>query len=408
MFAKLKLPVLIQLKYYAKWLLFSGLIGILSGSASALFLAFLARATLLRQEHLRLIYWLPVGGFAIGWLYHKFGKKVEGGNNLILEELHDPKETLPLRMAPLVLLGTVVTHLFGGSAGREGTAVQMGASLADQLRQFLKIDQSERKIWLMAGMSAGFGSVFGVPLAGTIFGLEVLSIGPIGLRPILECAVAALVAHATALAWGTQHSHYSIVPVSFNLNLIYLIPAGLVFGGAARLFSYGAEEIKNRFKKWLPYLPLRTFVGGIAVASIFILYPLTLRYSGLGVEVIQDSLRRPVPAYDWLGKLLMTALTLGTGFKGGEVTPLLFIGSTLGNALSLVLPLALPILAAAGFVAVFAGAANTPLTCTIMAMELFGLPMGLAAGIACYASYLISGHHGIYSSQKILRPKKLK
>lgn len=394
--------ILQNLRYYSKWILISAVIGVMSGVASAIFLTALEKATQLRVEHSWLLFLLPVGGLIVGYIYHSFGAQVEGGNNLIIDEFHDPQKLIPIRMAPLVLLGTIFTHLFGGSAGREGTAVQMGGSIADQFSHFFRMNGAERRTLLMAGMSGGFGSVFGVPFAGAIFGLEVLAVGNLQLWGLVECGISAFVAHHTTLALGIQHTSY-VHPDSNGLTygaIPIAILAGIIFGFAARFFSFLTAKIKTFSKLIAPYLPVRAFLGGAIISILYFVLPATSRYAGLGVPIIVDSFKIQLPIYDWLGKLAFTALTLGTGFKGGEVTPLLFIGSTLGNMLSQILPLSLPILAAMGFVAVFAGAANTPFACTIMAIELFGPEITIFAALACFSSYVVSGHQGIYHTQK--------
>ncbi len=396
-----------RLIFYARWIPLSVLIGALSGIASALFLGALEFVTRVRETHLNLIYSLPIGGWLVGWLYERIGDRVEGGNNLIIDEFHDPKAVIPLRMAPLVFFGTLVTHLFGGSAGREGTAVQMSASIADQFTSRLRFPSMTRRRLLMIGMSGGFGSVFGVPFAGTIFGLEVLSIGKLEWSVLLECACSAFVAHYVTIACGIHHSVY-VSPIfpQFSLDVVgWMIISGLIFGFAARLFSHLVESVKAISKEYLPSLPMRSFVGGLIVAAFFVLAPITLRYAGLGIPILVGATQIELPAYDWLGKTVMTALTVGTGFKGGEVTPLLFIGATLGNALGSILPVAFGLLAAVGLVSVFAGAANTPLACTLMAMELFGPQIAKYAALGCYTAYLVSGHHGIYQAQRIHRTK---
>lgn len=380
------------------------LIGIGSGIASAIFLAALEKATQTREYNTWLLYLLPFGGLIIGYLYHLWGSSVEKGNNLLIDEFHDPQKVIPFRMAPLVLLGTIVTHLFGGSAGREGTAVQMGGSLADQFAHYFKMDKRERGMLLMAGMSGGFGSVFGVPFAGMIFGLEVLAIGKLHLWGLVQCAIASFVAHNVTMALGTHHAQYfhPLVDIPINFSVVLsAIFAGAIFGLAARLFAFLTHNIGKVSKNILPFLPIRIFMGGVIISLIFFLLPAATRYAGLGVPIIVESIEHSVFYYDWFWKLALTALTLGMGFKGGEVTPLLFIGATLGNALSPHLPISLPILAAMGFVGVFAGAANTPFACTLMAMELFGVEIGFFAALACFSSYLVSGHKGIYSSQKV-------
>ncbi len=397
------------IKYYAKWSVISSLIGIACGLASGVFLWALEATTKIRDAHIWLVYLLPLGGWLVGFLYHTVGQKVEGGNNLIIDEFHEPQSVIPVRMAPLVLIGTVITHIFGGSAGREGTAVQMGGSIADQFTHLFKMGRVERRTLLMAGMSGGFGSVFGVPFAGTVFGLEVLAIGRLHLWGVVECAISAFVAHFVTTSLGIHHTQYSL-PAFASLKFsdftwLYLILSGIIFGLAARLFALVTEQIKSLSKAKIPYLPARACMGGVLISLLFFFLPASIRYAGLGVPIIVDSLKVALPVYDWFGKLSLTAMTLGFGFKGGEVTPLLFVGATLGNALSHLFPIPLPVLAAVGFVTVFAGAANTPFTCTIMAAELFGSEIFLFAALACFASYFASGHRGIYHSQRVHTPK---
>lgn len=393
------------LQYLLRWAVISLLIGLLAGAASAALLASLDWATATREANPWLIALLPLAGFAIGWLYHRFGKSVEAGNNLLLDEIHDPRATVPARMAPLVLLGTAVSHLFGASVGREGTALQMGASLADQLTKPLRLDAGERRILLMAGIAAGFASVFGTPLAGAVFGLEVLAIGAMRYDALIPCFLSAAIADRVTIAIGLHHTPYH-VPFAPPLNaktMLAAIAAGIAFGLTARAFAWLSHSISKYSKARIAYAPLRPVVGGVLVAAA--VYFVGTRYIGLGIPVISESFLQPVNSWDFAAKVVFTAVSLGFGFKGGEVTPLFYIGATLGNALGNILPLPMPLLAGMGFVAVFGGAANTPLASTLMAIELFGGETGLYAGIACVVSYLFSGHAGIYTSQRSGTPK---
>jgi H+/Cl- antiporter ClcA len=389
-------------KYVFKWLLIALIVGGLAGTASAFFLVSLDYATQWREENIWIIALLPFGGLGIGVIYFYFGRDVEAGNNLLIDEIHQPKKIIPFKMAPLVLFGTVATHFFGGSAGREGTAVQMGGSIADQLTYLFRLKAADRKILLITGISAGFASVFGTPLAGAIFGMEVFYMGRIRYNALFPGFLAAVVADFITTAWGVGHIHYEIllVPDLNLLNILYAGLAGICFGLTAMFFANITHSIGTFFKRSINYPPFRLFVGGIIVA-IAVYFVGTTKYIGLGIPTILDSFFTPLPSYDFAIKLLFTAVTLGAGFKGGEVTPLFFIGATLGNALSLIIPLPMALLAGMGFVAVFSGAANTPLATTIMAVELFGLESGVYAGIACVVSYLFSGHSGIYTSQVI-------
>jgi H+/Cl- antiporter ClcA len=335
-------------------------------------------------------------------VYWRIGQPVEAGNNLLIDEIHDPKKVIPLRMAPLILLATVASHLFGASVGREGTAVQMGGALADQLTRPCHLDRTERRILLMAGISAGFASVFGTPLAGAVFALEVLAIGRLRYEALLPCLFAALLADQVTLAWGIHHSHYPVVAVpawSVKLGLGLLL-AGAVFGWVGKAFAEATHGVSAWIKSKVSYPPLRPVLGGLVVLVLSLWLPLE-PYLGLGLLKIEAAFQNPVFSYDFAAKWGLTVWCLGSGFKGGEVTPLFFIGATLGNSLAPLLDIPFLLLAALGFVAVFAGAANTPLACTLMAVELFGGDVAVPAMLTCVMSYLCSGHSSIYRAQRI-------
>lgn len=394
------------LSYLLKWLLLSVLVGILAGSASAVFLIALEAVTKYREQHFWIIALLPLGGLLIGLAYHYWGNSVVKGNNLLLEEFHSPRQIIPFKMAPLVLLGTLITHLFGGSAGREGTAVQMGGAIADQFTRIFKLQAEDRKILLTMGISAGFASVFGTPLAGAVFALEVLWMGKIRYEAILPAFLTAVIADNACLAWQVHHTHYIIpfVPKMSPGLFLWAILAGILFGLTALLFSKATHFWTAFFKTKIKYPPLRPVLGGVIIAAIVLLSGST-RYIGLGVPVIEEAFQQPLLPYDFLLKILSTSFTLGAGFKGGEVTPLFYIGATLGNGLSSIIPLPVALLAGMGFAAVFSGATNTPIACTLMGIELFGIESGVFVGIACVVAYVFSGHSGIYGSQIIGSPK---
>ncbi len=394
------------LPHFLRWLALSALLGGLSGTASAFFLVALDWATNTRVSHSWLVWLLPAAGFATGWVYYRVGQSVEGGNNLLIDEIHDPRKVVPRRMGPLVLGATIITHLFGGSAGREGTAVQMGGALADRITHAFKLDREDRRTLLMAGMAAGFSSVFGTPLAGAIFGLEVLAIGRLRYDALLACFMSAVVADQITRLWGVHHTVYTIpfIPQISAMGLLSATLAGIAFGVVGMLFADTTHFLSRFIKKKVMYPPLRPVVGGLVVV-VFAEVLKTPQFLGLGIPTIVSSFQQPLPVYDFLGKFGFTVVTLASGFKGGEVTPLFYIGATLGNALGYVLSLPFPVLAGLGFVAVFAGAANTPIASTIMAIELFGGPIGVYAGTACIVAYLFSGHTGIYRAQRLGQPK---
>lgn len=388
-------------KYLLKWLSLAIVSGILVGSASALLLVSLFWATDTREANKWIIWLLPMGGLVVGLMYHYWGKTVVKGNNQLIDELHSPKNIIPFKMAPLIYIGTVITHLFGGSAGREGTAVQMGGAIVDQFSKILKVGDRDRKILIIMGISAGFASVFGTPLAGAIFALEVLIIGRMRYDAILPSFLAAVVANYICTTWGVPHTHYHIdlVPDMSPVGFFVAILSGVIFGIVSIYFSKGIHWFQTLAGK-IKYPPLRPFIGGLIIAICVFLMG-TTKYIGLGIPTIVEAFEAPLPYYDFAIKILLTTFTIGVGFKGGEVTPLFFIGATLGNALALFLPLPMALLAGMGFVAVFSGATNTPIACTIMGIELFGMEAGVFIAIACVTAYLFSGNNGIYSSQII-------
>ncbi len=395
------------LAYTIKWLIICLIISPIIGSFSAIFLLCLDWASNFRDSHLWIIALLPIAGLAIGAMYYIYGNSVLKGNNLLLEEFRSPKKIIPLRMVPLIFVGTILTHLFGGSAGREGTAVQIGGAIADRFTKLLNLSNEDRKIIIIIGISAGFASVFGTPLAGAIFALEVVTLGKIKLNAIIPSFLAAIFANYFCSLYPISHTQYylSELAIATNINpinIIWAILSGIVFGLVAMLFSKSIHYWGNLFNRLTSYIPLQTTIGGaILVIAIFAVYKLTgeTKYAGLGIATIKSAFYEQSSWYDFIAKLLFTTFTLGCGFKGGEVTPLFFIGATLGSALSFLIPLEMSLLAAMGFVAVFAGATNTPIACIFMGIELFGIESGYFIAIACCVAYLFSGYSGIYSSQ---------
>lgn len=397
-----------------RWIALLAPMAIAVGAACALFLWALDQATLLRFHYPWLLFALPVGGFGIGWVYLKVGGAVEGGNNLLVDQIHTPGGGVPFRMAPLILVSTVLTHLFGGSAGREGTAVQMGGSLASAWGRLFKLDDDGMPVMLMAGIAAGFGAVFGTPIAGAIFAMEVLAVGRVQYRALVPCLGAALLADWTCQTIGIHHTAYAIAvppgvvhPLVDPILLAKVCLAGVAFGLTSLVFAEANHRLGDWAKKIIPFAPLRPLVGGLAVIALVYLCG-TRDYLGLGIlsehpgaVTIPGLFAMPIHDWSWLLKLVFTVVTLSFGFKGGEVTPLFFIGAALGHALGPILGVPVDFLAGLGFVAVFAGAANTPLACTLMGMELFGATWGIYIAAACFIAYLCSGHSGIYLSQRI-------
>ena len=405
---------LAALRVHARDLGLAALVGALAGTGGAGFLAALDYVTRLRFEQPWLLALLPLAGVLMVWVYRRHGGRSDRGNNLIIDEIHQPGAGVPLRMAPLVVGATLLTHLCGGSAGREGTAVQMGGAFAGGVKRLLRLDAARQAMLLSAGVAAGFGAVFGTPLAGAVFALEVLTRGRVAYTWLGPCLVAALVGDQTCLAWGAHHIDYqALVPIArtamgFDPALIAQAALlGLLCGLVARIFataahSMGKIPLPSQQGWWL-----RPLLGGTAVGLLMLALG-TDAYLGLGAwspDPTDPTLQTVFAIggagpWDWAWKIVFTVLTIGTGFKGGEVTPLFFIGAAFGHVAGPLVGLPVALGAAVGLVAVFAGATKTPLACTLLAVELFGGGELALFAVACFTSYLASGTGGIYSAQR--------
>jgi len=396
-----------RLLVVGQWSLLGAAVGLLCGAASALFLWLLERATQFRTSHQAVVYTLPLAGLALGWLYERFGGPIRGGNNLVIDTIHDDGPELPLRMAPMVLAGTVLTHLFGGSAGREGTAVQMGASLTDWLSHRLALTARVRRQLLAAGVAGGFGSVFGTPIAGAIFGLEFVVLGHVEYEALVPALVASLIGDFTTRALGIHHTDYPAAPPLALDPLLF--GKWILFAAGVAVTTFAFIElthlIKRQGEKRLSRLPVRMFLGGVTVVALWQVCG-TSDYLGLGVPTIVRAFGDPTlspVAFAW--KLLFTAVTLGAGYLGGEVTPLFFVGAALGNVLGRALGIPLGLAAGAGMAATFAAASNTPLALSVMALELLGAGAFPHVVIVCAFAYVLSGHRSIYGAQRLRTDK---
>ncbi|MBA2577140.1 MAG: chloride channel protein [Euzebyaceae bacterium] len=407
------------LRHLLKWLALGAVVGVLAGASAAVFLYGLGLVTSAREASPWLLAFLPLGGFAVGLAYHYVGGRAGSGNALILDEIHgvapegdkpsSDESWVPRRLAPLVLIGTWVTHLFGGSAGREGTAIQMSSSLTDGFSRMVGLRREDRRIMLIAAVSGGFGSVFSVPLAGAVFGLEVQSVGRIRYDALLPALTASIVGN---IATQVLHLPHDVTPtvqladVPLEAGLLGAVAlAALAFGLASVLFIELIYAIKRLYARFVPWPPARPLIGGVAVIGLTLMAG-TTDYLGLSLPLIGRALTGgELFAGAFLLKLLFTAVTLGSGFQGGEVTPLFVIGATLGAALAALLGVPVELLAAVGFVAVFAAATNTPLACTIMGLELFGTGALPYVALGCVIAYICSSHRGIYETQRVDTPK---
>jgi len=414
-------------RFVLKWLVLVVPVGITIGSAIALFLSLLTLATQTREQYPSLLYFLPIGGIVIAVLYRYFGASVEQGSDLIVDEIHKPGAGVPRRMAPLIFVGTLISQLLGGSVGREGPAVQMGGSISSLFGHLFKLGADDMRLMLMAGIAAGFGAVFGTPLAGAIFALEVLAVGTLKYDGLLPCLIASVVGDLTCRLWGIHQVRHIITAsgalnhlsdsafraFTFEWDLLWKVAiAAIIFGLASRTFSEFTHGVHRLFKESIKQFWLRPVVGGLIIIGLT--YALGTRdYLGLGISssdphaITIESAFSPGGAapLSWFWKLLFTVITLGSGFKGGEVTPMFFIGATLGNVLAGLFHAPVELFAGIGLVAVFAGATNTPLAGTLLSVELFGSDYLVYFAVAIFLAYLFSGHSGVYLSQRIGAPK---
>ncbi|TCT12971.1 H+/Cl- antiporter ClcA [Natranaerovirga pectinivora] len=390
----------------SKWILWGAIIGIVVGTTSALLIGVNDYVTEVRQENSWLVFLLPLGGVIIGYLYKYHGKNSRKGVNLILDKIHQPKINIPLIMGPLVFVATFITHLLGGSTGREGAALQMGGTITEFMNRNLKVRKEEQKILLMAGISGGFGSAFGLPLAGTLFGMEVASAGKMKYEALIPCFISSFIGNFVTMAWGIEHEEVIIdlVPSITTFTVIKVILLAIVFGIISICYSELKHHIRKFSMKYLKNPMIIGLVGGITILALVYIVG-TKDYLGRSLPMFEEAFIGTVPPFAFLAKLVFTAITMGTGFRGGEVIPIFFIGATLGNVLAPIVNLPTSFLAGLGLAGVLCGAINAPITSFILAVEMFhgkGIEFFF---IVCIVSYIFSWHHGIYSSQKLYEPK---
>lgn len=389
-----------------QWLVLGTLVGLASGAGSALFLWLLDLATGFRGAHLWIVWLLPVAGLVMGAILQRWGGPVRAGSNLVIDTIHDDSPEIPLHVAPSILGGTVLTHLFGGSGGREGAAVQMGAALAEEISRRLHVRPATRKQLLSAGIAGGFGSVFGTPMAGTVFGMEMVHLGRIDYAAFIPSLTAAVVGDLTAQALGVKHEPFPAVPALGIDPLVLLkwVLVGVIVALVAAAFIETTHGIRRMLDSRLRSLPLQMALGGAAVVLMWQLLG-SPDYLGLSLPLLSGAFADPAPWYSFALKAAFTAVTLGAGFLGGEVTPLFVVGATLGSALAG--PLGLPVALTAGvcMAAMFAAASNTPLALSIMAVELLGAHALPHVVIVAVVAYLITGSRSIYPSQRLIREK---
>lgn len=389
---------------WLRWLGAGSVVGITAGLASALFLYLLRLVTQLRGGHPQLVYLLPIAGLLWGLFYERYGQVMAGGNNLVIDNLHSDAQRLPWRMAPFVLLGTLTTHLFGGSAGREGTAVQMGAGLADGIHRVLGRFGPTRSHVVMAGMAGGFGSIFGTPVAGTLFALEMGTIGRLDYAALVPCLTAAVFGDWATRHTLTQHEFYP-TPAAL-LMTPGMVLKWIVVGVVVACVAWAFIEMTHGLARYQGLrLPVKMFFGGIFVVCLWRLLGTDI-YMGLGDETLMRAFWDPdLAPYTFAVKMLATAVTLGSGFLGGEVTPLFFIGACLGNTLAPWLNLPLDLCVGVCMAALFGAAANAPIALCFMAVELMGAALLPHVVVVVSVAYILLGARSIYPAQRLGRHK---
>lgn len=395
-----------NLAVFLKWVLLSLLVGIVVGGAGTAFWLCMKAVTGFRMANHWIEWFLPLGGVIIVALYRVCGIKKVQGTNLVLLAVRSP-ERVPLRMAPLIFISTVITHLVGGSAGREGAALQLGGSLGFQIGKVFRLDEKDLHIITMCGMSAAFSALFGTPIASAVFAMEVVSVGVMYYAALVPCVVAALTGAAVSRYFGGESTAFLIrggVPQQGVLPFLQVALLSALCAGVSVLFCYLLHGTHKLYHKYLPNYYPRAAIGGALVLLMAFLCG-TQDYLGAGMDVIQTAMNGAARPEAFLLKMLFTAVTLGAGFKGGEIVPSFFVGATFGCVAGGLIGLNPAFGAAIGLIAVFCGVTNCPITSMVISIELFGAQGAVFFLLACAVSYMLSGYTGLYSRQKIMYSK---
>jgi H+/Cl- antiporter ClcA len=393
---KRPLNVAIQI---ARWVAFAVVIGLASGVLSASFIAALNWATTTRTSHNGLLFLLPLAGLLVGATYHYGGRGLERGSNLVIEQIHGQSEWIPFRLTPLIFSASVISHVAGASVGREGAAIQLAAGVTDPLSKRLGLPPMERSIMLVTAIAGAFGSVFGVPVAGAIFALEVQRVGRIRYEALVPAFVASFVGDAVVTGIGIDHTHFpTMTSIDFNVSAVWkLVVFGCLAGVVAWAFIALTHFIRRTAGRLIPWYPARPLIGGVILVIVIAAFGWR-DYSGLSMPLALEAMNGSATG-QWGTKFALTSLSIGMGFVGGEFIPLFVIGALAGASFASITGGNIAVFALIGSVAVLAGATNTPLACTVLGLELFG-GQGLAwFAIACVIAYATSGNGSIYHAQ---------
>lgn len=394
-----------NLAVFIRWGIFSAFVGLFVGAFSTLFAFCLRQVTSFRTENPWLILCLPLAGVVIVFLYGVFRYKNDKGTNMVLSSIHAEAE-VPFRMAPLIFISTIITHLFGGSAGREGAALQLGGSIGQQLGKLFRFDEKDQRIVVMCGMSAAFSAIFGTPIAASIFSMEVVSVGVMYYAALVPCVFSSLVASKFANHMGIGPNVFKIrqMPLFEVVPSLKVIGLALCCAALSVVFCMALHSLGDFYRNKLKNPYIRIIVSSLVIILLTIILQ-TDDYMGAGVPVIQRAIQGNVEPLALVWKIVFTALTLEAGFKGGEIVPSFFVGATFGCLFGHIVGISPSLCAAVGMMSVFCGVTNCPITSMLIAFELFGyhgVPFFLL-GIS--VSYLMSGYYGLYHDQTIVYSK---
>lgn len=392
-------------KAFIKWIIISSIVGISGGAIGSVFHILIDEATVLRTQKGFLLYLLPLGGIVITAMYHLFSKKGKIDTNRVIDSVRKD-EKIPLVMMPLIFISTIITHLFGGSAGREGAAIQLGGSLGYNAGKLLRLNEEDMHIIVMAGMAAVFSALFGTPLAAAVFALEVVTVGIIHYAAIVPCIISAVTARIIAGLFGISAFGFKGIETCdvTAKTLVAVTLLALLCAFVSILFCISIKRCEKIADRLFKNSYLRAFVGGVIIVFLSLLLG-TRDYNGAGVDVIARAMEGDANVEAFLLKILFTAITISAGFKGGEIVPAFFIGSTFGCVVGPLLGLDAPFSAAIGFIALFCGVVNCPIASIILSVEVFGADGIIFFALASAISYMMSGCSGLYHSQKIVYSK---
>ena len=387
---------------FLKWLLIALVTGAVGGAVGSMFHVSVQWAAELRSQYPWLLYLLPAGGILVAAMY-RLSRMQNENTNAIIDSIHFGDD-VPLLLVPCIYFATVMTHLFGGSAGREGAALQIGGSLGCYIGRLVHLDQKDMRIATLCGMSAVFAALFGTPLTATIFALEVISVGVFYYSALVPCTVAAVTAFGVSTAAGIAPTRFAVAVAALQPDMLLRVTGlAIICSIMSILFCVTMHGTEHALVRHIPNDYLRIVLGGVVGLTLLVG---TTDYNGAGMEIISAAIEQGKAAPEaFLLKLIFTAVTIGCGFKGGEVVPTFFIGATLGCAAGPLLGIPAGFAAALGLVCVFCGAVNCPIASIVLSVELFGTSALIYFALACGIAYMLSGYFGLYSSQKILYSK---